>query len=155
MHYRLYRPGDFPQLYAIELACFQPPIRFSRRYMQQLIADPDSATWIAESKSAEQEDQMTGFAIVNWAKHDTQTIAYIQTLEVAPTHRHRGIGTELLHRLEASAIAAGAQILWLHVAETNPAAIRLYQSHGFQPQSREENYYTHSLHALILSKTLP
>ena len=48
MHYRLYRPADFPQLYAIELACFQPPIRFSRRYMQRLIANPDSATWIAE-----------------------------------------------------------------------------------------------------------
>ena len=86
---------------------------------------------------------------------DVQTIAYVQTLEVSPAHRHRGIGTELLRRLEASAIAAGAHILWLHVAETNTSAIRLYQAHGFQPQSREENYYTHSLHALILSKTLP
>ncbi len=150
MHYRLYRPSDFPQLYAIELACFQPPIRFSRRYMHQLIANPDSATWIAE-----EEDQMTGFAIADWSTHATQTIAYIQTLEVAPAHRNRGIATELLHRLETSAIAAGAHILWLHVAETNAPAIRLYQSHGFQPQSREENYYTHSLHALILSKPLP
>jgi ribosomal-protein-alanine N-acetyltransferase len=149
MHYRLYRPADFPQLYAIELACFEPPIRFSRRYMQQLIADPDSATCIAEENA-----QVTGFAIVNWAEHDTQTIAYIQTIEVAPAHRRLGIATELLHRLEASAITAGAKILWLHVAETNTSAIRLYQTHGFQPQSREENFYTRSLHALILSKIL-
>jgi ribosomal-protein-alanine N-acetyltransferase len=155
VYYRSYTPADFPALYAIELACFQPPIRFSRRYMQRLIANPDSATWVAESKSAEEEAQITGFAIVNWAKHDTQTIAYIQTLEVAPTHRNRGIATELLHRLESSAIAAAAKILWLHVAETNAPAIRLYQAHGFHSQSREEDYYTPSQHALILSKTLP
>ena len=48
MHYRLYLPADFPQLYAIEQLCFQPPIRFPRPYMRQLIANPDSATWIAE-----------------------------------------------------------------------------------------------------------
>ena len=157
MHYRLYQSADFPQLYAIELLCFQPPFRFSRRYMQQLIANPNSATWIAESriaeaKPAEQEREMTAFAIVEWSTEDAQTTAYIQTLEVAPAHRKRGIATELLSLLETSASTAGASAIALHVAESNTAAIHLYQSHGYQPHGREENYYATGIHALIYKK---
>ena len=37
MIYRLYQPDDFAQLYAVEKTPFQPPIRFSRSYMRQLI----------------------------------------------------------------------------------------------------------------------
>lgn len=149
MLYRLYRPADFPQLYAIEQACFQPPFRFPRRTMQQLVASPNSATWIAEA-----DLQMTGFAIAEWSQEGAQTIAYIQTLEVAPAHRKRGIATELLHRLEASATAAGAQLLSLHVAESNASAIRLYQAHGFLLQGREEDYYAPGIPALVYAKPL-
>jgi ribosomal-protein-alanine N-acetyltransferase len=126
--------------------------------MRQLIANPNSATWIAEcspaeSISAEESQQMTGFAIVDWSQKPHQTIAYIQTLEVAPAHRKRGIATELLRRLESSAIAAGAQILGLHVAEENLPAIHLYQAHGFQPQGREVNYYAPGIPALLFAKS--
>jgi len=149
MLYRLYLPSDFSQLYAIEQACFQPPFRFPRRYMQQLVSSPDSATWIAE------EDRlMAGFAIVDWAAEATPITAYIQTIEVAPAHRQRGIASELLRRVEASASGAGAIAIGLHVAESNTAAIRLYQAHGYQPQGREENYYAWGLHALIFAKNL-
>jgi ribosomal protein S18 acetylase RimI-like enzyme len=146
---RLYLPEDFPQLYAIEQLCFQPPFRFPRRYMQQLVASPDSATWIAE-----EDHQMTGFAIVEWAAEDDQTIAYIQTIEVAPARRKQGIATELLSRLESSAIAAGAELLWLHAAETNAPAIALYQAHGYQPHGREEDYYARGIHAFIFFRPL-
>ena len=40
MLYRLYQPGDFAALYAVEELCFEPPFRFSRAYMRQLIAKP-------------------------------------------------------------------------------------------------------------------
>ena len=149
MHYRLYQPADFPQLYAIEQECFQPPYRFPRRYMQQLVTSPNAATWIAE-----EDREMTAFAIVEWSKEETQTIAYIQTLEVAPAHRKRGIATQLLHRLETSAITAGATAIALHVAESNAPAIHLYQSHAYQPQGREENYYAHGIPALTYLKPL-
>ena len=149
MLYRVYRPEDFSQLYAIEQACFEPPFRFSRRYMRQLVDSPDSATWIAED-----DQQMAGFAIVVWTRESDQTIAYIQTVEVAQAHRKRGIATELLRRLETSASAAGATAIGLHVAESNAPAIHLYQSHGYLPQGREENYYSPGLPALIFAKPL-
>ncbi len=50
MLYRLYQPGDFPALYAVEELCFEPPFRFSRTYMRQLIESPNAATWIAEEE---------------------------------------------------------------------------------------------------------
>ncbi len=149
MHYRLYRPTDFSRLYAIEQLCFQPPFRFPRRYMQQLLAIPDCATWIAE-----EEDQMAGFAIVDWTGESSQIVAYIQTIEVAPVHRKRGIARELLAHLEMSAVTAGARQIGLHVAEENIAAISLYQSRGYIAQGREENYYAQSLPALIYIKPL-
>ena len=147
MLYRLYRAEDFPQLYAIERECFQPPLRFPRRYMRQLVDSPDSATWIAE-----EDQQMTGFAIVEWTSESENITAYIQTLEVARAHRHRGIATELLRRLETSATTAGANAIGLHVAESNAPAIHLYQAHGYLPQGREVNYYSQGIHALIFAK---
>ena len=149
MIYRLYQPQDFPQLYAIEQACFQPPFRFPRRYLQQLVSSADAATWIAV-----EDGQMTGFAIAEWTWEAGQTIAYIQTIEVAPAHRRQGIAIQLLNKCEDSARAADAGTIWLHVAESNAPAIRLYQAHGYLSQGREEDYYGPGLAALIHFKPL-
>ena len=149
MQYRLYVPADFPQLYGIEQVCFQPPFRFPRRYMLELVSSSESATWIAE-----EEQTMAGFGIVEWNGGSEQISAYIQTLEVAPVYRKRGIATELLRRLEVSATAAGARAIGLHVAETNASAINLYQANGYDLRGREEDYYGEGIAALIHSKGL-
>jgi ribosomal-protein-alanine N-acetyltransferase len=97
---------------------------------------------------------MAGFAIVEWAEEVGAVIAYIQTIEVAPEQLRLGIGGELLHRVESSARAAGAQAIWLHVDATNAGAIRLYEASGYRSQGREENYYTRGRSALIYAKPL-
>jgi ribosomal protein S18 acetylase RimI-like enzyme len=153
MHYRLYTPTDFEPLYAIEEVCFQPPLRFPRAYMRRVIENPDSATWIAE-EIAEESEQMAGFAIVEWAGPAADRYAYIQTLEVSPERRRRGIARELLIRLEDSAQKAAALSIWLHVDTENAPAIRLYQDHGYQKQGREEHYYARLRSADIYSKPL-
>lgn len=149
MHYRLYLDDDFPALYDIELVCFEPPFRFSRSMMRKLINDPASATWIAG-----EDDRMAGFGIVYWSHPPEQPLAYIQTLEVAPTHRNRGIARELLGRMEQSATRAGAHVIWLHVAESNAPAIRLYETHGFSQQGREPNFYAKGIAALLFAKPI-
>ena len=63
MIYRLYIPEDFDRLYALEEACFDPPGRFSRRYMRLLVQRAHAATWIAEEAG-----QLAGFAIVDWVE---------------------------------------------------------------------------------------
>jgi len=147
--YRLYMPEDFAGLYAIEEACFQPPFRFGRRYMRQLVNSSNAATWIAED-----EGRMAGFAIVEWTEEPGRPMAYIQTLEVAPDERGQGIASELLHRLEGSARAVGAEAIELHADAQNAGAIRLYQTQGFLLQGREENYYALDRAALIFSKPM-
>lgn len=150
MDYRPYHPDDFAQLYAIEEVCFQPPLRFPRFYMRRLLESSQTAAWVAE-----EEGRLAGFTIVEWNDEPGGfRIAYIQTIEVSPTHRRHGIGAELLRRAEEAARSAGAGLLWLHVESTNDAAIRLYRAHGFQRQGSEEHYYARHRNADIYAKPL-
>ncbi|HVZ85266.1 MAG TPA: N-acetyltransferase [Terracidiphilus sp.] len=149
MHYRPYEPGDFDALYAIEEACFQPPFRYSRRHVRQLIDAESSATWIAQAK-----DAIAGFAIVEWARGDAGIGAYIPTIEVAPQFRKQGIGDELMRLMEASARAAGAQEIRLHVALENTAAMRLYERHGYVCLGTKEHFYAPDRGAHVYGKRL-
>jgi ribosomal-protein-alanine N-acetyltransferase len=147
--YRPYTPQDFDQLYALEELCFEPPSRFSRRYMRQLVSRSNAATWIAEEAG-----QMAGFAIVELNQEVDEVIAYIQTIEVALQARGRGVGRELLDHIENSARHAGACLFWLHVEAENATAIRLYEAQGYRCEGREENYYPLGRAALIYVKRL-
>ena len=149
MIYRPYKPGDFDPLYAVEEVCFETPFRFSRRVMRQLVDNPRSATWIAE-----EDGRVQGFAIVEWVEEAGATIAYIPTIEVAPEKRGSGAGGELLRLLEQSAAAAGALAIWLHVAENNSGAIRLYEAHGYRFENREADFYPKGGVALVYEKPL-
>ena len=149
MFFRLYKSGDFAQLYAIEELCFQPPYRFSRTYLNQLLQSEASATWIAEPDGV-----IAGFAVVEWMLGPGAAEAYIQTIEVAPDHRRQGIGSELLRLLEGSAQLAGTRSVWLHVDAENDPAIKLYEAHGYRRESREEHYYARSRPAFVYRKPL-
>ena len=149
MNYRLYQPGDFAALYAVEELCFEPPFRFSRAYMRQLVRSRSSASWIAE-----EDGELIGFAIVEWASADEGRSAYIATIEVRPGRREKGIGAELLRRVEDSARIAGAATMWLHVDAENAAAIRLYEAHGYVRRGREEHFYARHRDAFAYAKSL-
>ena len=145
VNYRLFQPGDFEQLYAIEETCFEPLLRFPRTYIHFLINNPATTTWVAEESG-----QLTGFAIVVW----DEGAAYIETIEVAANHRRKGIGAELLSCVGGSARKAGAQTIWLHVDAENASAIRLYETHGYQREGREDGYYPNGHPALIYAKPI-
>jgi ribosomal protein S18 acetylase RimI-like enzyme len=172
---RSYYPDDFPALYALEEICFEPPIRYSRLYLRRLIASPDAATWVAE-----EDAQIAGFTVIEWyddspsfpaalgtrqalaadldllhgSHEESCRAAYIQTIEVAPAFRRRGVASELLRYAEISARAARATLIWLHVESTNEAAIHLYRAHGFIHRGQEDHYYARGRNADIYSKTL-
>ena len=149
MLYRPFRSGDFEALYAIEKICFQPPLRFGRLFMRSLIDAPNSETWIAE-----EDGNMAGFAVADWARGKKETVAYLQTIEVVPPRRGRGVASELLRRIEGAALAAGASALWLHVDAKNANAIRLYEKHGYAFHGERDHYYGPDRGALIYRKAL-
>lgn len=149
VHYRLYKPEDFSALYAIEVACFQPPLRFSRSYIRRHLLEPNSAAWVAEDGG-----QLCGFGIAEWTAQQARVVAYILTLEVVAEGRRRGVGGELLQRMEKSASEAGAGEIRLHVDAGNAAAVRLYERHAYVAQGREADYYGRGRPALILAKSM-
>jgi ribosomal protein S18 acetylase RimI-like enzyme len=149
MLFRHYLPGDFAQLYAIEEICFQPPVRFSRRYMQHIIDCKTGATWVAEEAGV-----MAGFTVIDCREELEGNIAYIQTVEVAPAYRRRGVGAELLRRVDETARAAGAILVWLHVDAQNEGAFRLYCAAGYHRRGRQEHYYARGRAAEIYVKSL-
>jgi [ribosomal protein S18]-alanine N-acetyltransferase len=149
MNYRLFHPDDFAQMYAVEEVCFQPPVRFPRRYMRRLVDNPDSITWVAE-----EQGRIAGFSIIDFGSDEDGLFAYIETIEVLPDHRGRGIGNQLLARVEGSARDRGAIAIWLHVEYTNASAIRLYESQQYKCMGRQENFYARSRAAFIYCKEL-
>ena len=149
MRYRRYASEDFETLYAVEEACFAPPFRFGRGAMRRIVTEANTATWIAED-----EDGMAGFAVVEWFASRAGVSAYIQTIETLPEKRGRGVGAELLARIEQSAREAGATAIGLHVDAENAGAIRLYERCGYTCQGRSERYYPQGRAALVYSKRL-
>jgi len=147
--YRPYKSGDFDELYAIEEICFQPPLRFPRRYVRRLVESAGTITWIAE-----EDGKIAGFSIADFGRDPDGLFAYIQTIEVLPEMRGRGIGNELLRRIEDSSVKEGARSIWLHVESQNAGAIRLYEAHGFKCEGRHDNYYAHGRAGLVFRKIL-
>src|SRR5215469_11808961 len=117
--------------------------------MRSLVNNPDAATWIAE-----EDGRMAGFGIADWTELHGQKLAYIQTLELTPETRRRGVGLELLHRLEASARLFDCRYIWLHVDPENTAAVRLYEREGFELKGTRKDYYGAGRAAAVYSKIL-
>jgi len=149
MHYRPYRPADLEQIHALEELCFPPSLRFSREYMRQLVSRVKAATWVAE-----EDGKLAGFASAGWRTRRSGTVAYIETIEVSPDRRGRGIGRELLRRVESSAAEARAASIWLHVDTENLDAIHLYKSQGYENEGSLQDFYPDGHPALIYSKQL-
>jgi ribosomal-protein-alanine N-acetyltransferase len=147
--YRSYVPADFDEIYAIEEICFQAPLRFPRRYIRRLVESADTVTWIAE-----QDGKIAGFLIAEFGQQRDGLFAYIQTIEVLPEMRGRGVGNELLRRVENSARERNAGAIWLHVESQNAGAIHMYEKHGYKCEGRHDNYYANGRAGLVYRKLL-
>lgn len=60
---------------------------------------------------------------------------HIFLLYVSPDHRRQGIGSALMHHVEAWAKAKGSRQIGLQVFQQNQPALQLYEKLGYQPQS--------------------
>jgi [ribosomal protein S18]-alanine N-acetyltransferase len=65
----------------------------------------------------------------------------IENVVVAEGSRRCGIGGELVRALVAAAVGANGSAVRLEVRESNHAARRLYEKHGFREEGRRRAYY--------------
>lgn len=117
--------------------------------MQHLVRNPEAVTWIAE-----EDGVMAGFAIVAWGRSVHADGGYLQTIEVVPEFRGRGIGQKLMGLSEVSAWSANSEMMSLHVDAENEAAIALYERLGYRRRGRRENYYARGRAAFLYTKSL-
>ncbi len=147
---RLLETRDLRALFAIEEACFEPPVRFSRSLMRSLAEDPDCRTWLAILDGIR-----VGFAIVGLHSEADPTTAYIWTIEVLPAFRRRGAARAMLNGVESSAREAWALAIELHVSERNADALALYEGAGYVRLAVEPQYYGRREDAFRYRKQFP
>ena len=133
---RLFEAPDLRALYAIEEACFEPSVRFSRSLMRSLAHDPKCRTWLGIL-----DDVRVGFAIVGLRGAGDPDSAYIWTIEVLPAFRRMGVARQLLVCVEESARDAGCAAIELHVSERNAAGLVLYEAAGYVQVGVDAEYY--------------
>ncbi len=169
--YRTFRNGDPPGLVQVWNAAF--PGRgavnmqganwlecflFSKPYF-----DPESLI------IAQDDSQIVGFVLAGFGPNDTESaldpkIGVLCLLGVSPSHRHQGIGSELLRRAEAYLTGHGSQDLFAGpMYPLNPYGFALYGgsgSAGFldsDPQARpflEHNGYTVENTCLVFQRSM-
>jgi ribosomal protein S18 acetylase RimI-like enzyme len=133
---RLFEADDLRALYAIEEACFEPSVRFSRSLMRSLARDPDCRVWLGIVDAVR-----VGFAIVGLRGEEDSSAAYIWTIEVLPGFRRMGVARQLLMRVEESAREAGCATIELHVSERNAAGLALYEQAAYERSGVDAEYY--------------
>ena len=80
----------------------------------------------------------------------TGELADLHRLVVAPSHRRRGIGADLVRAGLTAVRHLGAHAVILEVDYTNEAAIALYGRLGFEQLTVRRNYYGPEQHAMIM-----
>jgi ribosomal-protein-alanine N-acetyltransferase len=142
---RDYLPGDADAMYELDLVCFEPPFRFSRRAMRRFAQAPGATTILADA-----EGKLAGFCIVQ-LEGDA---GYVVTLDVAPEFRRRGLAQRLIAEAEARTQSAGGDGMALHVFHGNVAAIQFYESIGYGRTGLARDFYGRGMDALVYCKQL-
>jgi len=83
------------------------------------------------------EDRVIGYGVMSVGAGE----AHILNLCIRESFRCRGVGRRLLSYLLDRAAASGMGEAFLEVRPSNTAAIRLYQSLGFEPMGTRRGYY--------------
>lgn len=96
---------------------------------------------------AVEDGEMLGFAAGD--PRTSEGFSWIATIGVAPEHRRRGIGRELLRACESQ---LKTPRLRLSVRTSNAAAIHLYETEGYIRMQVWQNYYRDREAALVMEK---
>ena len=81
---------------------------------------------------AESDGEIVGTAMCGYDGHR----GWVYSVAVGPRHRRKGIGADLMYRVETELRAVGCGKLDLQVREGNDRAVRFYESLGYKVEDR-------------------
>ncbi len=122
-------PDDVPALHAIEQEAASAAHWTQEQYGRLV----DSGVVLV----AEEGGNISGFVCAKIVAGDWE----IENMVVAKQGRRRGIGSGLLRELLHRSRSDGSVAVWLEVRESNQAARRLYEKHGFRRIGQRRGYY--------------
>jgi ribosomal protein S18 acetylase RimI-like enzyme len=131
--FRPARDEDYDSLFALHEATMRPAIEATWGW---------NDAWQEEyfrrkfDKSNRQIIQVGGQDAGVLVVEDRETELYLGLIELAPDYQGRGIGTDIVRKLQERA-AATHRPLTLHVLKANTAACRFYERLGFQATDDE------------------
>ena len=144
---REYRSGDWRALWALDVRCFEPVFRFSRRAMREFAEAPGAVTILAEDGD---RGELAGFCIVQLEER----VGYVVTLDVDDRWRRRGLALRLVVEVERRVREAGGLAMALHVYTGNAGAIRFYEAMGYVRAELAEGFYASGVDAWVYEKRL-
>lgn len=124
-------PFDLELLAALHARCFEE--KWTSEAYGRLLAGPGVTGFLAVAP----DGAPCGFALVRAIAGEAEVL----TIGVLPDYRRQGHGRALVDAMIGVAEAAGAEHLFLEVAEDNPAAQSLYRQAGFELIARRREYY--------------
>jgi ribosomal-protein-alanine N-acetyltransferase len=95
-------------------------------------------------------EDIAGFGIMRYRDSD----AHLMLFAVSPPYRRKGIGAALLHWLEASAVTAGVELIWLEARANNGEALPFYRACGYRLLDTMHRYYSGVEDAVRIGKDL-
>ena len=123
------READLEAVMAIELRAY--PFPWTRGIFRDCL-QAGYAMWLQERQGA-----IVGYGVLSIAADE----AHVLNLCTAPGNEGQGLGQRMLQVLLKIARGHGAQRVFLEVRPSNPRAIGLYESIGFNEFGRRPNYY--------------
>ena len=125
---RIMTSDDLAQVFAIEQVSHPSP--WPMKGLQESLQN--HVAYVLE-----QDGAVIGFAFVQRILDE----AHLLDIAIAPSHRGKGLGRELLRQLMDEVLVSGVTIWFLEVRVSNVTAISLYQSLGYNELSLRRNYY--------------
>jgi ribosomal-protein-alanine acetyltransferase len=138
--------NDLDSLVELENRCFETD-RLSRRSFKHWIGTEHRTFLVAQLAG-----RLAGYVLTIY--HPGTRLGRIYSLAVVPELRGKGIAKRLLEDGEQAAVDNGRLYLRLEVSVDNSAAIKLYESLGFQRFGLHRDYYEDHKDALRLQKRI-
>ena len=161
---RDFRHDEFEDLWRIDQQCFEPGIAYSRMelvtYLQRsgafvLVADAAEVShtgtlgWAANQRRPGVAP--VGFIVAETGSRGT---GHIITIDVLPTARGAGAGSQLLQAAEERLRLLHCQSVILETAVDNKTALSFYKRHHYTVIKTLPRYYSNGVDAFVLKKDL-
>jgi len=126
--------NEIDAIVEIEQKCFPGKVAYSKRHLERLILNANSDCLVEK-----REGVIRAFLIVTYRQRSLT--CNIETIDVDPAFKNRGIGLKLLKAAEIDMKRRGMRWSQLEVSEGNDAALNVYRKVGYTFKERIEGYY--------------